>query len=58
MKCPGCGGSSSVLATLTRDGGRAIRRRRQCLVTACKHRWTTIEFEARKVVAYLPKSGR
>jgi transcriptional regulator NrdR family protein len=55
MKCPRCGGHSEVLKNRGRDGGHAVQRRRQCLVMACKHRWTTIEHEARRVVAYVPR---
>lgn len=55
MNCPACGGMSEVLRNAKRDGGSAIQRRRQCLRRECKHRWTTIEHEARKVVAYVPR---
>lgn len=58
MKCPRCGCSSEVLKNLPRDGGRTIRRRRQCIGRGCKHRFTTIEFEAQKVTAYVPKGHR
>jgi transcriptional regulator NrdR family protein len=55
VKCPACGGLSEVLKARSRDRGASVRRRRQCLKRACKHRWTTIEFEAARVVAYVPK---
>lgn len=55
MTCPQCGGMSEVLRSEKRHGGTAIARRRQCLKRACKHRWTTIEHEATRVVAYVPR---
>jgi transcriptional repressor NrdR len=59
MKCPKCGGRfSEVVKNRPRDDGRVLTRRRECLKQACKHRWSTVEFESQKVVAYLPKAGR
>jgi transcriptional regulator NrdR family protein len=37
MKCPRCKSESEVLET--RDG----KRRRACLNSACRHRWSTVE---------------
>lgn len=41
MKCPACGGNSSVLET--RAINENSRRRRSCNDKNCRHRFTTIE---------------
>jgi hypothetical protein len=43
--CPKCAGPSGVKDSRPAFDGRAIRRRRACLVTGCSHRWTTYELE-------------
>lgn len=56
MNCPRCGrkqpkGERGVEDTRDVAGGSAIRRRRRC---PAGHAWTTIEFEAMKVVSFVP----
>ena len=41
MLCPVCSSASKVVDSRTARGGRAIRRRRECL--DCQHRFTTYE---------------
>lgn len=43
MLCPKCKSESKVIDS--RDRGDRVRRRRQCLVKKCNHRWTTYEIE-------------
>lgn len=50
MLCPSCGaGESQVVDSRPAEGGRAVRRRREC--QSCRHRFTTYErLEPRLVV--------
>lgn len=41
MQCPRCDAASRVLQSRSADGGRAVRRRREC--TGCGARFTTFE---------------
>lgn len=41
VRCPMCGGGTSVTDSRPVEGGKMIRRRRQCM--ECQHRITTFE---------------
>src|SRR5262249_10671143 len=60
MRCPFCGAekeSLKVIDSRTCDGGKAIRRRRQCL--ACGKRFTTYEkIEGNFRLTVIKKDGR
>lgn len=57
MQCPFCGGDNDkVIDSRSADGGRAVRRRRQCL--ACNRRFTTYErFEETARIIVIKKDG-
>ncbi|EHM10290.1 transcriptional regulator NrdR [Thermanaerovibrio velox DSM 12556] len=58
MLCPQCGLSETrVIETRTSDGGKVVRRRREC--PSCSHRFTTYErVEERQVLWVVKKDGR
>ena len=45
MNCPKCGGDTTVFSSRKKDGGKVMRRRRQCLV--CFTRFTTEELKTK-----------
>ncbi len=57
MQCPFCGGDDDkVIDSRSSAGGRAVRRRRQCL--ACNRRFTTYErFEETTRITVIKKDG-
>ncbi|MCK4624408.1 MAG: transcriptional repressor NrdR [Phycisphaerae bacterium] len=57
MQCPFCGGDNDkVIDSRGSDGGRSVRRRRQCL--ACNRRFTTYErFEETTRITVVKKDG-
>ncbi len=57
MQCPACKSESSkVVDSRTARGGRAVRRRRECL--ACAARFTTYEYVEERRLQVLKRSGR
>ena len=56
MRCPNCDASENrVVDTRTSRGGRAVRRRRECLV--CETRFTTYEYVEERPVQVLKSNG-
>lgn len=56
MRCPTCDASENrVVDTRTSRGGRAVRRRRECLV--CETRFTTYEYVEERPIQVLKSSG-
>ncbi len=56
MQCPACRSESSkVVDTRTARGGRAVRRRRECL--DCNDRFTTYEYVEERPLQVLKRSG-
>lgn len=56
MRCPHCGSPENrVVDTRSSRGGRALRRRRECL--ACAFRFTTYEFVEERPIQVLKRSG-
>lgn len=57
MRCPICAfEDTKVLESRLSDGGRSVRRRRNCI--NCNHRFTTYEKEEIIVFSILKKDGR
>lgn len=57
MQCPACKSElSRVVDTRAARGGRAVRRRRECL--ACTARYTTYEYVEERGLQVLKRSGR
>lgn len=57
MKCPYCGeDEDKVVDTRSRDDGKAIRRRRQCL--KCERRFITIEIVEDKTISVIKSDNR
>ena len=56
MRCPACHSTSSkVVDSRTARGGRAVRRRRECL--RCSDRFTTYEYVEERQVQILKRNG-
>ncbi|MEJ2539728.1 MAG: transcriptional regulator NrdR [Gemmatimonadota bacterium] len=56
MRCPDCDAAENrVVDTRTSRGGRAVRRRRECLV--CETRFTTYEYVEERPVQVLKRDG-
>ncbi len=56
MRCPQCDGKENrVVDTRTSRGGRAVRRRRECL--ACGERFTTYEYVEARPIQVLKRDG-
>jgi transcriptional repressor NrdR len=56
MRCPECDGADNrVVDTRSSRGGRALRRRRECL--QCSHRFTTYEFIEERRIQVLKQGG-
>lgn len=56
MRCPECDAAENrVVDTRTSRGGRAVRRRRECLV--CESRFTTYEYVEERPVQVLKRDG-
>lgn len=56
MRCPQCDASENrVVDTRTSRGGRAVRRRRECLV--CETRFTTYEYVEERPIQVLKQDG-
>lgn len=56
MRCPTCDASENrVVDTRTSRGGRAVRRRRECLV--CETRFTTYEYVEERPIQVLKSDG-
>ena len=56
MRCPQCDGSENrVVDTRTSRGGRAVRRRRECL--GCGERFTTYEYVEARPIQILKRDG-
>jgi len=56
MRCPGCDSDRNrVVDTRTSRGGRAVRRRRECL--DCKERFTTYEYVESRPLQVLKRDG-
>lgn len=56
MRCPQCDASENrVVDTRTSRGGRAVRRRRECLV--CETRFTTYEYIEERPIQVLKQDG-
>jgi transcriptional repressor NrdR len=56
MRCPRCDGNDNrVVDTRTSRGGRAVRRRRECL--ACGERFTTYEYVEARTLMILKRDG-
>ncbi len=56
MRCPSCDGADNrVVDTRTSRGGRAVRRRRECL--GCGERFTTYEYVEVRSVQVLKRDG-
>ena len=56
MRCPNCDASENrVVDTRTSRGGRAVRRRRECLV--CETRFTTYEYVEERPIQVLKQNG-
>jgi transcriptional repressor NrdR len=56
MRCPSCDGTDNrVVDTRTSRGGRAVRRRRECL--ECGERFTTYEYVEVRSVQVLKRDG-
>jgi transcriptional repressor NrdR len=57
MRCPNCDGTDHrVVDTRTSRGGRAVRRRRECL--ECGERFTTYEYVEARTLQVLKRDGR
>jgi transcriptional repressor NrdR len=56
MRCPQCDGTENrVVDTRTSRGGRAVRRRRECL--ECGERFTTYEYVEARTIQVLKRDG-
>lgn len=56
MRCPECDATENrVVDTRTSRGGRAVRRRRECLV--CETRFTTYEYVEERPIQVLKRDG-
>lgn len=56
MRCPECDATENrVVDTRTSRGGRAVRRRRECLV--CETRFTTYEYVEERPIQVLKRGG-
>ena len=56
MRCPRCDGADNrVVDTRTSRGGRAVRRRRECL--SCGERFTTYEYVEGRTIQVLKRDG-
>ena len=56
MRCPRCDGTENrVVDTRTSRGGRAVRRRRECL--GCGERFTTYEYVEARSIQVLKRDG-
>ena len=56
MRCPQCDGADNrVVDTRTSRGGRAVRRRRECL--ECGERFTTYEYVEARTIQVLKRDG-
>ncbi len=56
MQCPQCDGTDNrVVDTRTSRGGRAVRRRRECL--ECGERFTTYEYVEARTIQVLKRDG-
>ena len=56
MRCPQCDGTENrVVDTRTSRGGRAVRRRRECL--GCGERFTTYEYVEARPIQVLKRDG-
>ncbi|MDT8368529.1 MAG: transcriptional regulator NrdR [Longimicrobiales bacterium] len=56
MRCPECDATENrVVDTRTSRGGRAVRRRRECLV--CETRFTTYEYVEERPIQILKRDG-
>ena len=56
MRCPQCDGTDNrVVDTRTSRGGRAVRRRRECL--ECAERFTTYEYVEARTIQVLKRDG-
>ena len=56
MRCPECDGTENrVVDTRTSRGGRAVRRRRECL--GCGERFTTYEYVEARPIQILKRDG-
>jgi transcriptional repressor NrdR len=56
MRCPQCDGADNrVVDTRTSRGGRAVRRRRECL--DCGERFTTYEYVEERTIQVLKRDG-
>lgn len=56
MRCPECDAAENrVVDTRTSRGGRAVRRRRECL--ACEARFTTYEYVEERSIQVLKRDG-
>ncbi len=56
MRCPRCNSSDNrVVDTRTSRGGRAVRRRRECI--SCEERFTTYEYVEERPVQVLKRNG-
>jgi transcriptional repressor NrdR len=56
MRCPQCDGTENrVVDTRTSRGGRAVRRRRECL--GCGERFTTYEYVEARPIQILKRDG-
>ena len=56
MRCPQCDGTDNrVVDTRTSRGGRAVRRRRECL--ECGERFTTYEYVEARTIQVLKRDG-
>lgn len=56
MRCPECDAAENrVVDTRTSRGGRAVRRRRECLV--CETRFTTYEYVEERPIQVLKRDG-
>ncbi len=56
MRCPQCDGADNrVVDTRTSRGGRAVRRRRECL--ECGERFTTYEYVEGRTIQVLKRDG-
>lgn len=57
MQCPACNFTDSrVLESRSTEGGKSVRRRRECL--KCKHRFTTYERIERVPITVLKRDGQ
>jgi transcriptional repressor NrdR len=55
VNCPRCDSATSILETRKAEGGKALRRRRECI--SCGHRFTTYERAVPEALQVIKRDG-